>query len=108
MVYVNELTGFFFVFFFNFLFSIVTDNERQLADKYTQALHGACIEDSEPDDLAPFTYKDLARIDLKTGEVQHDQYFQINKYTKSPWDEDSDSDEENDQQSKKPRKRSKN
>ena len=41
--------------------------------------------DHEPeDDLARFTYRDTASIDLKIGHVIAEQHFQITKSTKSP------------------------
>ena len=72
----------------------MTDNERLLSQKYEKALQDAAMDHEPEDDLAPFTYKDIASIDLKTGHVVTKRHFQITKSTKSPWHEDDDDDEQ--------------
>ena len=93
---------FVFLCIFSFFFCLVTQNEKTLSQKYEQALRNASFDDEPEEDLAPFTFKDIASINLKTGHIKSAKYFQITKATKSPWDEDEDDDEK---KRKKPRKR---
>ena len=65
---------------------LVTQNEKALTQKYQSALQTAAMDQDDDDDLAPFTFKDIAGIDLATGQVKKDRHFQIHKDTISPWE----------------------